>query len=215
MMELTCSAVVFDCDGTLIDSERVWLDLMAQLAAERKLRAEDIGSVRGITAEEAAARLAAFTGERKDELGEEIDRRYSEALESISQPMPGVLELLESLDGVVPTAVATNGRRTDVEAMLDRVGVAKHMQHLLTIDEVECGKPEPDLYMRACATMGHRPSRVVVFEDSAVGACAAHDAGCRVVGLGDDVPDELIVARAPNLATVRFDACRRAFTVQE
>ena len=62
MMELTCSAVVFDCDGTLIDSERVWLDLMAQLAAERKLRAEDIGSVRGITAEEAAARLAAFTG---------------------------------------------------------------------------------------------------------------------------------------------------------
>ena len=213
MTELACSAVVFDCDGTLIDSEQTWLDLMAQLLAERKLPADEVSSVRGVAAAEAAARLAAVTGERKDELCKEIDRRYSEALTSITQPMPGVLELLSSLDDAIPTAVATNGRRADVEAMLGRVGVAKHMRHLLTIDEVECGKPEPDLYIRACAAMGHRPSVVVAFEDSAVGARAAHDAGCRVVGLGDEVPDELVVARAANLAGVRFDASRCTFTV--
>ena len=80
MTELACSAVVFDCDGTLIDSEQTWLELMAQLLAERKLRAEEVSSVRGVTAAEAADRLSAVTGERKDELCEEIDRRYSEAL---------------------------------------------------------------------------------------------------------------------------------------
>lgn len=213
MTELTCSAVVFDCDGTLIDSERVWLDLMARLLEERHLRVEDVGSLRGITAAEAAERLAVATSSRRDECEEEIGRRYSTALASITEPMPGVLELLTALDGVIPIAVATNGCRVDVEAMLGRVGVTKHVPHMFTIDDVECGKPEPDLYINACAAMGHSPETVVAFEDSAVGARAAFAAGCRVVGLGPDVPSELIVARAASLAAVGFDAARRTFTL--
>lgn len=213
MMELTCSAVVFDCDGTLIDSESVWLDLMTRLFEERQLSVEDVGSLRGITAAEAAAHLAVATSSRRDEYEEEIGRRFSTALASITEPMPGVLELLTALDGAVPIAVATNGRRVDVEAMLGRVGAAKHVPYMFTIDDVERGKPDPDLYIDACAAMGHRPETVVAFEDSAVGARAAFAAGCRVVGLGPDVPSELIVARAASLAAVRFDAARRTFTL--
>ena len=192
MTELTCSAAVFDCDGTLIDSERIWLDVMTRLLEERHLRVEDVGGLRGITAAEAAARLAVATNSRRDECEEEIGRRYSTALASITEPMPGVLELLTALDGVIPIAVATNGCRVDVEAMLGRVGVAKHVPYMFTIDDVERGKPEPDLYINACAAMGHRPEVVVAFEDSAVGARAAFAAGCRVVGLGPDVPLSLI-----------------------
>lgn len=213
MTELTCSAAVFDCDGTLIDSERIWLDVMTRLLEERHLRVEDVGCLRGITAAEAAARLAVATNSHRDECEEEIGCRYSTALASITEPMPGVLELLTALDGVIPIAVATNGCRVDVEAMLGRVGVAKHVPYMFTIDDVECGKPEPDLYINACAAMGHRPEVVVAFEDSAVGARAAFAAGCRVVGLGPDVPSDLIVARAASLAAVRFDAARRTFTV--
>ena len=213
MTELTCSAAVFDCDGTLIDSERIWLDVMTRLLEERHLRVEDVGGLRGITAAEAAARLAVATNSRRDECEEEIGRRYSTALASITEPMPGVLELLTALDGVIPIAVATNGCRVDVEAMLGRVGVAKHVPYMFTIDDVERGKPEPDLYINACAAMGHRPEVVVAFEDSAVGARAAFASGCRVVGLGPDVPSDLIVAQAASLAAVRFDAARRTFTV--
>ncbi|GAA4511391.1 HAD family hydrolase [Brevibacterium yomogidense] len=189
------AGVIFDCDGVLVDSEQPWIALMEHyLTAMGMHDAEGITaeSLRGMTAAEAVTALARAqielaldsTGSRSGPpTVAEVDAAYSEALEGLAAPMPGSVDVVRALSGGIPIGVASNGRRHDVRGLLKRVGLLNLFDTIVTIDDVDHGKPAPDAYLLAASRLGLDPHDVVVFEDSTPGASAGRAAGCTVIGV--------------------------------
>ncbi|MDZ5078694.1 HAD family phosphatase [Nesterenkonia sp. HG001] len=191
---LSAEAVVFDCDGLLVDSESVWMELIAAwLPRDEASRPVRLEGFRGLGVDDAARRLADLLGRPWTSAGiqEELVERYSALLADGVRPMPGAVELVRSLSGRMPLAVASNGLRTDVLAMLDDVGILEMVDVVRTLDDVSAGKPAPDLYLAAAAALGVSPDRAVAFEDSPAGAHAAGAAGMTVIGVNADHAVEL------------------------
>lgn len=214
------SGAVFDCDGILVDSEAPWIELMddylKSMAADG-IAAEDL---RGLTAAEAVARLQQVheslgsPSDVRPPTAEEVDRAYSIALEHVAAPMPGAPELVAALSGSIPIAVASNGRGGDVRGLLERAGMLDLFDAIITIDDVEQGKPAPDPYLLAAQRLGLTASAVVAFEDSPVGSQAAHTAGCTVIGVNDDLSIELACeVRLRHFAPLHFDSRTRTLHV--
>ncbi|MGO3023384.1 MAG: HAD family hydrolase [Brevibacterium sp.] len=210
------SGAVFDCDGILVDSEAPWIELMRdylESMAADDTAAEDL---RGLTAPEAVARLQQVheslgsPSDVRPPTAEEVDRAYSAALEHVTAPMPGAPELVASLSGSIPIAVASNGRSGDVRGLLERAGMLDLFDAIITIDDVDQGKPAPDPYLLAAQRLGLAASAVVAFEDSPVGSQAAHTAGCTVIGVNSDPSIELAgEVRLRHFAQLRFDSRTR------
>ena len=210
------SGAVFDCDGILVDSEAPWIELMGdylESMAADDTAAEDL---RGLTAAEAVARLQQLhkslgsPSDVRPPTAEEVDRAYSAALEHVTAPMPGAPELVASLSGSIPIAVASNGRSGDVRGLLERAGMFDLFDAIITIDDVDQGKPAPDPYLLAAQRLGLAASAVVAFEDSPVGSQAAHTAGCTVIGVNSDPSIELAgEVRLRHFAQMRFDSRTR------
>lgn len=208
---------IFDCDGILVDSEQPWIDLMTIYL--RKIGAVDISaeSLRGLTAAEAVAVLS----DTYQRLGDssnaapptaaEVDAAYSDSLADLSAPIPGAPELVASMSGAIPVAVASNGRSEDVRGLLDRAGMLHLFDVIITIDDVEHGKPDPAPYLLAAERLGVAASATVAFEDSPVGSQAAESAGCTVVGVNDDPNVELAGSvRLAHFGQLQFDRTTRS-----
>lgn len=186
------SGVIFDCDGILVDSEAPWIDLMTSYLQELDTDGVAAEDLRGLTSAEAVAhlvRLHESLGSPSDvrpPTANEVDRAYSSALAEVAAPMPGAPEFVASMSGILPIAVASNGRAHDVRGLLERAGLIDLFDAIITIDDVERGKPDPDPYLLAASRLGLPASAVVAFEDSPVGSAAAHAAGCIVVGVNED-----------------------------
>lgn len=193
--ELEVSGAVFDCDGLLVDSESIWLQMLQQWLAEHGADAEGPQALRaedflGLSVDDTAARLAEATGAESAagerparEIVVELTRRYSALLAQGVEPMPGAVELISALAARAPVAVASNGLRQDVTAMLEQVGILDKVRTVCTLDDVLCGKPEPELYLTAVGRLGIDPAEAVAFEDSPAGAESARRAGLTVVGV--------------------------------
>jgi HAD superfamily hydrolase (TIGR01509 family) len=189
------SGIVFDNDGLLLDTEPCWT--RAETAVfERHGREFDLDAKRALvgTAPETAARVL----ERLLELpgrGEELSAElYALALEEIAtgaEPRPGAVDLLGTLGGRWPVAVASNSPRTHLLAGLSRTGLAGRFDAVLGVEEVVEPKPAPDLYLRACELLGAMPTGSVALEDSPPGVAAARAAGLYVVGVPSVVGVEL------------------------
>lgn len=183
------SAAIFDCDGVLVDSETPWLDLLDEATQKlgiKGLRGEDF---RGLSLNDAIELILG----RIDPAAVQVDilemysqmhARYNQALKEITEPMPGVIELLNSMNNHIRLGVASNGESEHVLGLLKQVGVADYFDAVVTSEDVGRSKPEPDVYLAACQRLGVSPSKAVVFEDSDVGVVAARAAGCAVVGVG-------------------------------
>ncbi|WP_147104459.1 HAD family hydrolase [Nesterenkonia populi] len=189
-VELGVSAAVFDCDGLLVDSESVWLEMISAWLADRGVAGAAAADFHGLSVDDTATRLAALPQVRGDAaaVAAELTRRYSQLLQEGTEPMPGAVEVFTGLASAVPTAVASNGLRPDVRLMLRASGLWETAQAVCTVDEVASGKPAPDLYREACRRLGVAPEEAAAFEDSAAGASAAMAAGLTVVGVNAD-PD--------------------------
>lgn len=188
---VSADAVVFDCDGLLFDSETVWLDMLDAWCAGHGLPAGDRTLFTGLDAPAAAEILVASmqaTGRAGADFGvgnvrAELDAEYSKRLAAGVPMLPGAGALVAALAGRVPLAIASNGRRADVEMMLGTAGLAGHVAAVRTIDDVAFGKPAPDLYRAAAGAVGVDPTVCAAFDDSAVGTQAAAAAGMCVIGV--------------------------------
>jgi HAD superfamily hydrolase (TIGR01509 family) len=182
------SAVVFDNDGLLLDTEPCWTlaeeALFAaygrqfDLAAKRAL----VGTSPRTSAPILERLLAgADTGERLSE------RLYSLALTEIAAgaaPRPGAVELVAMLRSAgLPLAVASNSPRRHLLAGLHKTGLHDAFDVVLGVDDVANPKPAPDLYLAACAGLTAAPQDTVALEDSPPGVAAASAAGLRVIGI--------------------------------
>ncbi len=182
-------AILFDCDGLLLETESRWTiaekGLLechgGQYTHEFKKR------LLGTSRETSQALIAEYLGRPVEDgpaLGDELDARFAEALaDHGTEPMPGVVALLEALDEHVPIAVASNNGETIVRVALDIAGIGGFFQAVVCASESLPGKPAPDVYLAAAAALGADPSRSVAIEDSATGATAARAAGCFTIGV--------------------------------
>jgi HAD superfamily hydrolase (TIGR01509 family) len=182
-------AVLFDFDGTILDSEShvygVARDLFAEHGAELPLEvwADCVGRDAGYF--DPIAYLEQCTGRAhdRDALNRLRRERFAERIRGVGA-LPGVEDALASAhaDGL-RLGIASSGSRDWVEGQLERLGLRRFFGCVRTADDVERVKPEPDLYLSALECLGVEPSRAVAIEDSPNGALAARRAGmyCIVV----------------------------------
>ncbi|MDQ7991662.1 MAG: HAD family phosphatase [Propionicimonas sp.] len=199
------AAVVFDCDGLLVDTEPSWEKVEEELFARRGLPygPEQRAEYLGISVADAAAKMAATFGEPGGEpdLFDEMLVAVRLLLEREARAMPGAVELVSALvSRDVPLAVASNSPRTVVEYALGLAGLAGAFAVVVSADDVRLPKPAPEPYLAACAGLGVAPASAVAFEDSATGVAAAAAAGLVVVGVPTHPGDLAVDWQLPSLA---------------
>ena len=182
--------VLFDCDGVLVDTERIQVAVQARLLTQLGWPMDDEQVVERWMGRTSAAQLADI----REHLGEDAVRRYEEratveiheAFEAELTEVDGIGDLLDVLAASgVPTCVASSGSHERIERTLGITGLHDHFSgRIFSALEVEHGKPAPDLFLHAAATMGFDPASCVVIEDSAYGVEAGVTAGMRVLGYG-------------------------------
>jgi HAD superfamily hydrolase (TIGR01509 family) len=178
-------AIIFDCDGTLVDSERLGNQVLVDCAAE-------VGVT--LTLEDA---LAQFVGGKMADAVTYIERlagrplpsdftarariRMAEAFAAHLEPVPGVEPLLRRLH--VPYCVASSGPRDKIELSLGITGLLPYFHgRIFSAYDVRSWKPEPGLFLHAAEVLGVAPERCAVVEDSVLGVRAGVAAGMTVFG---------------------------------
>ncbi|MDQ5897382.1 MAG: hypothetical protein QG612_1468 [Pseudomonadota bacterium] len=181
----TIEALLFDADGTLVDSEELGLDTLRRqaLRAGAALSEADIAGLRG---QSMAACLQAVARRRGRPLPADFEARLREEMAAVFErelrPMPGAAALLAGLvQRAVPLCVATNGPRAKVELTLRLTGLAPFVAgRIFCAPEVGAFKPDPELFLAAAQALGVAPHRCAVVEDSEPGMEAGLRAGMRV-----------------------------------
>jgi len=191
-------AVLFDCDGVLVDSEplsyRAWSTALAGHGFE--LSHAEFAQAVGGTETMVAQRFSPVTGVEPDSL-ENAARAIFESIASTAAGFPDTVRLIERCRAAgVPMAVATNGARWRLDALLVAVGLTDLIATSVASDEVAAPKPAPDLYIAAARLAGVEPARCVVIEDSPTGIRAAVGAGCRVVAVDRGMFDHDVLSAA-------------------
>ncbi|MCQ9185516.1 HAD-IA family hydrolase [Streptomyces sp. IBSBF 2953] len=197
MTRLPLQAVLFDMDGTLVDTERLWWEAVEE-AAGRPLTEADRPEVLGRPVEHTARWLAAVTGRPAPELAEALHREFAGRVRADVVPRPGALALLDALarEGV-PTALVTASPRAVADTVLDALG-ATRFAVTVTADDTERTKPDPDPYLAACRALGVDPAACVAVEDTETGVSSAEAAGCTVLA----VPSLAPIGAAPGRTVV-------------
>ena len=176
--------VIFDCDGVLIDSERlgVEVDVMALRELGWPLsETEAIARFVGRSDRENRAAIEAHLDRKlPDGWGDQVDERYRQAFATALTPVDGVLEALDRIS--LPTCVASSGTHEHLRYTLELTGLYDRFAgRIFSADDVGRGKPAPDLFLLAAERMDAKPARCVVVEDSRPGVEAARAAGMRVL----------------------------------
>jgi len=213
-------AVLFDMDGTLVDSEKLWDVSMRELYARfggvmtPEVRSATVGG----SAEGVIKLVFADLGLPPDpqEMADVADWLHEITGDLFDAGLPwcdGARELLEELAAAdVPMALVTNTRRALTERALNSIG-----RHYFTVsvcgDEVPSGKPAPDPYRQAAALLGLDPAHCLAIEDSVTGAASAEGAGCPVLVVPNDVevPAGPRRRHARTLAEIDLDGLRRVY----
>jgi len=200
--------VIFDCDGVLVDSERIAVRVEAELLAELGWplsQAEIVERFMGRTTEYMDEAIEAQLGSRlPGDWRDQFQRRYREAFAAELVPVDGVLDALDQI--AVPTCVASSGSHDKLRFTLGHTGLYERFEgRIFSGYEVANGKPAPDLFLHAAARMGAGPARCAVVEDSLYGVLAARAAGMRVFGYAGGLTP---VDRLEGEATVVFEDMR-------
>ena len=188
-----CKGVLFDMDGLLLDTERLALAGFEQAAQDLDL--PDIiplgRSLIGLRSDAVEARLrATLPGHVSFETFDDIwPSRFRAALARGIPLKPGVTALLTHLaETGLPCAIATSTRTERAREHLEQAGIAQHFHSVTGGDQVAQGKPAPDIYHMAAASLGLTAPDCIAFEDSDPGATAAIASGARTVQVPDTNP---------------------------
>jgi HAD superfamily hydrolase (TIGR01509 family) len=183
-------AVVFDLDGTLIDTESLCNVAGVEACANLgfPLSMAFFEGLAGIDDRTRARMIEEHVGQPVEYAAflSEWDRLCTLRFAQGIPLKAGAVDLLESLEAAgVPVALATSSRRGPAEEKLAAIGLGRHFRTVVTFDDVAAPKPAPDPYLLAAERLGVAPARCLAFEDSETGARAAHAAGMTVVQVPD------------------------------
>lgn len=216
-MLLDCDLIIFDCDGVLVDTEPMTTRLIAEAVSDMGWAVDQafaIETFKGKDMKDIVAMVGEKLGRAVPELTEHYRvKMYAELESGGADPMPGAVDLLDALDAIADgpkRCVASNGPRRKMHASLISSGIADRFggmesPTIFSAYDIDKWKPDPALFLHACAQMGARPDRCIVFEDSESGIEAACRAGMRSVGVGGLTPSSKLAARGATVTIERMD----------
>lgn len=180
------AAVVFDMDGILIESEPIWDKVRRRLATEDGLSWPEASTpiMMGLSTQEWAEHLTevvGFAGSWEGMAQRVIDGMADEYATGGLPVLPGALEAVRRMAGLVPTAIASSSPRRLIDLVVARLDLGELLTVTVSTEEVPRGKPFPDGYLKACELLGVAASRSVAVEDSTNGVLSARAAGMTVV----------------------------------
>jgi beta-phosphoglucomutase-like phosphatase (HAD superfamily) len=180
------SAVVFDMDGILIETEPIWDKVRRRMAAEDGLSWPESSTpiMMGLSTQEWAEHMTdvvGFSGTWEEVAQRTIDGVAGEYAGGGLPVLPGAVEAVRRMAGLVPTAIASSSPRRLIDLVVGRLDLADVLTVTVSTEEVPRGKPYPDGYLRACELLGVDAARAVAVEDSTNGVLSAFAAGMKVV----------------------------------
>lgn len=201
--------IIFDCDGVLVDSERLSHQVLVDLLAEHGVvMSLDVAVERfiGSSTDGFLHKVSALLGGTLPEgFLATFRQRSVQAFQTGLTVVPGVPEMLDAL--TLPCCVASNGHHDKMRFTLAHTGLAPRFQgRVFSADDVANPKPAPDLFLHAARMLGAEPARCVVVEDSPTGVQAARAAGMRVLGHAGLTPAQRLLDAGAHAV---FDDMRR------
>jgi beta-phosphoglucomutase-like phosphatase (HAD superfamily) len=192
------SAVIFDMDGLLFDTEALWQEALLSAAAEvgREIPDEVFNKSIGVRRSQCRGLFLSHFGEDFlfDDFHASWVRHFWLIAENKLTLKPGVPELLETLDLFrLPRAIATSSSRTTVERHLSSHSLMGRFDQIICRGDYENGKPAPDPFLKAAERLGVEPGSCLALEDSHIGVRSASAAGMMTVMVPDllEPTDEL------------------------
>jgi HAD superfamily hydrolase (TIGR01509 family) len=179
------AAIIFDLDGVLLDSEQRWNEAKEALVREAGgtwlEKAPEV--MMGMSSPEWSAYLRDDLGVQRDldAINDDVVRRMHKSYEDGLPLLPGALETVRALAARWPLGLASSSNREIIDVFLERSGVGDLFGATVSSEQVERGKPAPDVYVETARRLGVDPRACVAIEDSANGLRAAHAAGMPVV----------------------------------
>jgi HAD superfamily hydrolase (TIGR01509 family) len=203
------TAVVFDLDGLILDTEELWDEVRETLARERGGRWSDRAQadMMGMSSPEWSRYMHEVVGlaEPPEEINREVVARmldrYAERLPLID----GAVEAVERIAARWPLGLASSSNRELIDRALEVSGLAQHFRSTVSSEEVARGKPAPDVYLEAARRLGVDPTTSAAIEDSSSGIRSAHAAGMRVVAIPNAAfppPDEVLALASTVLPSI-------------
>jgi len=180
-------AVIFDMDGLMIDTERLYFEVERIMARKfgKEVKDETLWKMMGRKPLEA---ITVFAEDLELDISpkkllEIRDELFVKKLVNEVEPMPGLFDILNILKGKVKMAIATGSPQKFLKIVLDKLKIESYFDVFVTSDEVEKGKPDPEVYNTAVKRLKVAPFECVVLEDSSNGALAAVRAGCYTIAV--------------------------------
>src|SRR5262249_11474497 len=206
------AAVVFDLDGVLIDSEQVWNAAREQLVRERGGTWDEraTADMMGMSSKEWSQYMHDRLGVpmTPDEINDDVVRRVASIYEEGLPLLPHAVETVRELAARWPLGLGSSSNRPLIELVLERAGLAKCFTAVVSSEEVERGKPAPDVYLAVARALGIDPKDCVAIEDSTNGIKSAVAAGMRTIAVPNPhfpPADEVLAMAAavvPSLAEI-------------
>jgi HAD superfamily hydrolase (TIGR01509 family) len=198
------AAVIFDLDGVLMDSEQRWNGAKEALVRETGGRWPDEAPsvMMGMSSSEWAAYLRDALGVPMDveAISRDVVRRMEEGYRRSLPLLPAAADAVRALAERWPLGLASSSNREIIDLVLELADFGDAFRVTVSSEEVEHGKPAPDVYLEAARGLGIEPARCVAIEDSSNGLRAAHGAGMTVIAVPNPhyppAPDALPVAAA-------------------
>lgn len=203
-------ALIFDMDGLMIDSERLYFDAEREIGRRfnREVKDELLWRLMGRKPLES---LKIFVDSLDLPLSPEQakvlrDKIMREKMMNDLTPMPGLHHILDSLHGKLLYAVSTGAEQEFLDIALDKLDIRDKFYVLQASDEIKNGKPDPEIFLATCAKLGISPAESIVLEDSENGVTAGKRAGCYVIAVPNDYTRTHDFSPADFIATDLFKA---------
>jgi beta-phosphoglucomutase family hydrolase len=211
-------AVLWDMDGTLIDSEELhwisWRDTMAKEGFP--ITPEQFLATFGQRNDSILPKWlgSAATPELIEKIGNEKEERYRDLVRRKGiTPLPGVATWLQRLhDQGWFQAIASAAPRANIDVILEALSAARFFQAIVAAEDVRKGKPDPEVYLTAASRVGASPAKCIVVEDALAGIEGARRANMRCIGVsqsGKQLPADVVVASLDLLREDAFETLLR------
>ncbi len=198
-------AIIFDCDGVLLDSEPLHFTALKKVLGERsQALTEELYKERYLTLDDRGC-FSLFYKDHNlplshDELARLLEEKTQVFQDLIATegvlPFPAVPEFVMALSQRYPLAVASGARKHELEMLLEAAGIRPYFEHVISADDVTKGKPDPESYLKAIEAMNAsgkrptpiRPAECVVIEDSREAIAPIHNAGMKCIAVATSYP---------------------------
>lgn len=180
-------ALIFDMDGLMVDTETLYFAAEKELARrfDREVKEETLARMMGRKPLESLAIFAReldlnLPPEKLLEMRTEIMRQL---LRQNLRPMPGLYTIINVFFGRLKLAIATGAQQEFLDLIVDSLDLRAKFSVLQASDDINQGKPDPEIYLLTCQKLGFAPQECIVLEDSANGVIAGRGAGCYVIAV--------------------------------